>query len=212
MSQSKMMEKIIMKSDDIISIRKKLGVSRKELAEFMEIPYETLCRWENGKRSPSKFYENQLLKLSGNIELKVREEKLIFTDSNLQHIKEIVSQKNDLVFGTLHALTDDSESVLLVEICVRLDVHILDDLGKYLNIQKTSPTNIAGQVIGFFVATDKRIRPANQMEAFMCDKKKNYCVTYDITKENFAVWKLYPHRSSRLSAPCVRPLPYLVVK
>lgn len=37
--------------------RKSTGMSRKEVAEWLEIPYRTLTNWENGERSCPAYVE-----------------------------------------------------------------------------------------------------------------------------------------------------------
>ena len=45
--------------------RKQKNMSRRELSEWLEIPYRTLTNWENGERSCPDYIEIRLYKLQG---------------------------------------------------------------------------------------------------------------------------------------------------
>ena len=41
--------------------RKKQGMSRKEISEWLEIPYRTLTNWENGERAWPHYMEKLIV-------------------------------------------------------------------------------------------------------------------------------------------------------
>lgn len=41
--------------------RKQQGMSRKELSDWLEIPYRTLTNWENGERGCPKYIEKLIV-------------------------------------------------------------------------------------------------------------------------------------------------------
>lgn len=41
--------------------RKKQGMSRREVADWLEIPYRTLQNWENGERKCPKYIEKLIV-------------------------------------------------------------------------------------------------------------------------------------------------------
>ena len=41
--------------------RKKKGMSRKEVSDWLDIPYRTLCGWENGERTCPHYVEKLIV-------------------------------------------------------------------------------------------------------------------------------------------------------
>ena len=53
-----------MKSEEIKKLRKKLGLTQKELATRMHIDTITVTRWEHSEQKPSQQAERQLTRLA----------------------------------------------------------------------------------------------------------------------------------------------------
>ena len=46
---------------NITEAREKAGMSRKEVSEWLEIPYRTMCGWENGERTCPAYVEKLIV-------------------------------------------------------------------------------------------------------------------------------------------------------
>lgn len=46
---------------NIAEAREKVGMSRKEVSEWLEIPYRTMCGWENGERTCPAYVEKLII-------------------------------------------------------------------------------------------------------------------------------------------------------
>lgn len=46
---------------NIEEARKKVGMSRKEVSDWLEIPYRTMCGWENGERVCPTYVEKLIV-------------------------------------------------------------------------------------------------------------------------------------------------------
>ena len=46
---------------NITEAREKAGMSRKEVSEWLEIPYRTMCGWENGERTCPTYVEKLIV-------------------------------------------------------------------------------------------------------------------------------------------------------
>ena len=53
-----------MKKDEIKTLRKRLGLTQKELAARVRVDAITVSRWERGEQRPSEQAERQLARLS----------------------------------------------------------------------------------------------------------------------------------------------------
>jgi transcriptional regulator with XRE-family HTH domain len=203
-----------MTSEEVIAIREKLRLSRKQLVHLLEVPYETLCRWENGKRSPSKFYEAQLRKLSGKIEFPKLEEKWIFVAPNIQRIKNAVCKTEGIMFGTVHGLVDQSESLFLAIVRLRPHARTLNDLKHCIGDQERSPGNQRRRIVGFFISADRQIRPRDRIALFIKRhriSKADHFVIYNKAQDEITVWKSCPYLAVDSKEDSVVPIPYLVV-
>lgn len=52
-----------MKQDEIIAIRKKLGVSQERFAHMLGTTVVSVNRWENGRAKPSRLYVKEIKNL-----------------------------------------------------------------------------------------------------------------------------------------------------
>lgn len=204
-----------MTSEEIIAMREKLGLSRKQLVQLIDVPYETLCRWEKGKRSPSKFYEAQLRRLTGEVEFQKLKQEWIFLAPNIQRVKNVVSTNDTMMFGTIHALFDENETIFLATIHLRPDARTLKDLKEdYIQNQDTVSGNERKRVLGFFVAVDKETRPSCHMLMFMKESamfEGGYCVIYSKAEDNIVVWKYCAREPLDPRSDSLRPIPYLIL-
>jgi len=204
----------MMTSEEVIAVREKLGLSRKELAQLIDVRYETLCRWENSNRSPSKYHETQLRKLSGNIEFHRLKQQWIFLAPNIKHIRTVVSRSKRIMFGTVHALFDQNETLFLATVRLRPNARSLNDLKPFISNEKHSSRNQQKRIVGFFVAVDRKTRPGYHMLSFMTGGgifDKGHCVVYSKEDDDIAVWKCCSGEPLDPKNDLVRTIPYLVV-
>jgi transcriptional regulator with XRE-family HTH domain len=202
--------RIMMTSEEVIAVREKLGLSRKELAQRIDVPYETLCRWENGNRSPSKYYETQLRKLSGNIIFHRLKQQWIFLAPNIKHIRTVVSRSKGIMFGTVHALLDQNESLFLATVRLRPNARSLHDLKPYISNEKNSSRHQRRRIVGFFVAVDRKTSPGLHMLSFM-NGSGGHCVVYSKEENDFVVWKCSSGEPLDPKNVLVHPIPYLIL-
>lgn len=199
-----------MTGKEIIALREKLELSRKQLAQMIKVPYETLCRWENEKRSPSKYYEAQLRELSGGKEFQKLESQWIFKASNIKHIKSVVSMNNQIKFGLAHVLYDEEETIYLATIRLHPNANTLYDLQPFIPISNQQQTPERRQIFGFFIADDKIIRPSEYIETFMNTWRADYvsnCIIYNKAKDDIYVWKL----STSEYGFVTQPIPFIIL-
>lgn len=205
----------MMTSEEVIAVREKLGLSRKELAQLIDVRYETLCRWENGNRSPSKYHETQLRKLSGNIEFHRLKQQWIFLAPNIKHIRTVVSRSKRIMFGTVHALFDQNETLFLVTVRLRPNARTLNDLKPFISNDKNSSRNQRRRIVGFFIAVDRKTRPGGHIISFMEDcyhYDANNCVIYSKAEDDIYVWKLPPYDNPMDTRnDQIQQIPYLIV-
>lgn len=198
----------MMTSEEVIAVREKLGWSRKKLAEMIDVRYETLCRWENGNRSPSKYFETKLRKLPGNIEFHRLKQQWIFLAPNIKHIKTVVSRIEGIVFGTVHALFDQNKILFLATVRLRPNARSLNDLKPFISNEKNSSRNQRRRIVGFFVAVDRKTRPGQHMLSFM-NGCEGHCVIYSKEDDDIVVWKL--NSGEPLANDLVCSIPYLIL-
>ncbi|MCL1474414.1 helix-turn-helix transcriptional regulator [Argonema antarcticum] len=65
------MEKEINRSK-LVQLRKKVGLSQKDLAEAVGVTEDTIANWENGRRQP-RLYLSQFKKLCQALQIEVEE-------------------------------------------------------------------------------------------------------------------------------------------
>lgn len=46
---------------NIVEARKKMHLSRREVSDWLEIPYRTMCGWENGERVCPAYVEKLIV-------------------------------------------------------------------------------------------------------------------------------------------------------
>jgi len=199
-----------MTSDEVRVIREKLRLTRKELAQQLAVPYETLCRWENGNRSPSKSYEAKLRQLSGSTPSQ-RDEHWIFLSSNLRRVRHVVAQTRGLVLGTVHALVDPSNQFFLARIRLRPDVASMNDLEQYFSTQ----TRREMRTVGFFAAGDGNICPTKHILQFMVSLRGiDHCVLFTRGRQIMTVWRLcspWPPSDISIKNPWAHAIGHYVV-
>ncbi len=200
-----------MTSNEVRGIRERLGVSRKEFAQRLSVPYETLCRWENGNRSPSKIYEAKLRELSGRGCSQVQE-LWIFLGSNLLRVKRAVAERQGLVLGTVHAPLDPSNQFVLARIRLRPEAHSLKDLGRYFS----APPRPEMRIVGFFAAGDGDIRPVGWiLQCMVAERSRggDCCVLFSRDRQIITVWRLCPWPPADITqdSQCARPIPHRVL-
>jgi len=201
-----------MRSEDVIAIREQLGLSRKKLAELLGTPYETVCRWENGKRSPSKSYEAQLRTLAGEIAVRKPEISWIFKASNVQRVRNRVFECKRPVLGTVHALFDKNQSTFVASIRLRPNAMALNDLKAYIQNGKPASIHENGGIVGFFSARNRGTCPDGQnLLPFMRTYQLAYCVIYTRAEDCFYVWRLNPFLHVDTKQDRAYLVPYIVV-
>ncbi len=193
-----------MTSEEIINIRKNLNMSRNEFSHFLSIPYETLCRWENGKRSPSNFYEAKLRSIAGKVDVGLLQEQCILIRSNVEHIKAVVAKNEGPVFGTVLMLSDEQERVYVVTIRLFPRAKNLGELDSYIRPSSLPPRIGTHRSLAFFIAADRIVHPRNVLRNFVLNQTR-YCVVYNRSEDGFAIWKL------RHGQDAVEPIPYTIV-
>lgn len=64
-----------MQPDDIIALRKKLGISQERFAHLLGTTAGTVNRWEKGRFKPSRLYVREIKDLEGNNGINIRRRK-----------------------------------------------------------------------------------------------------------------------------------------
>ncbi len=187
-----------MTGEEVIKIRQKLGLSRKRLAQLIEAPYETLCRWEKGKRSPSKFYANQLRKLAAKQQPERVAEQWVFTASHMKRIQNAISMTEGTTFGTVHALFDQNRMLFLGRISLLPDAHTVDDLKCYFPKQRLQSDDEQWRIVGLFAAQHKEMPDFGNMWGLMVSNRTfdlgvDHGITYSGEKEKMEIWRLPSH-------------------
>ncbi len=202
-----------MTGEEIRKIRKKLRYSQRELAGVLGVRYETLCRWENGHRSPGKIYADKLRELGGVPRSEQRETNWIFCESNIRHIRNAVMNKHGLSFGLMYGLIDETKRFILARIRLRPETQSIEELSKNLTLYPP-PSRDVGKMplVGCFVASDREIRPTGMIAMFLTASETgaaDLCMTYNRANDTMTLWRLNP--SYRRQPHIVREVPYHVV-
>lgn len=199
-----------MTGKEIVAIREGHRLTRKEFAQLLQVPYATLCRWENERRPPSRFYEDRIRSLSAQTTLRAERqpEQWVFMASNLRDVKNNVLLQDHRAFGTIHALWDDLRSVFIASVHLRPGVSRLEELGQFIS----NPPQDKEGVVGVFVATDLPFQPRDHTVSFMNkyhERGANHCLVYEQIPNAMTLWKFDPSRNRESDRTL--QIPYLTV-
>lgn len=176
-----------MKSTEITLIRERLGFDRRRFAQMIEVSYETLSRWENGVRSPSKTHQAKILRLADPAVPSATNRIFVFRVSNLRHLMHAVSASEARVFGgVIQVETDPDGNVALARIRLLPEVQSLVSLGEgYLRLSSSRREGRSClPVWGIFVAFDGTVPPLETMNF----QNINYCMTLDKRSKKLRLW------------------------
>ena len=182
-----------MTSEEILAIRRSLGLSRRQLASLMGTTYETLCRWENGHRVPSTAYASKLRDLVRKERQEETQEHWIMWAPNIRSVLKEVRSSQGLVLGSIHAPLDPTGRYYVATI--RLQPHAKSqlDLHGLISVEMRDSRPKRLHLVGCFVGGDNKTHPTDHIIMFM--KKglaigADHCVLCDRVTEKLTVWKL----------------------
>ncbi|MBN1344872.1 MAG: helix-turn-helix domain-containing protein [Phycisphaerae bacterium] len=199
-----------MTKDEIRAIRDKMRLSRKDFAKLLGTPYETLCRWENGQRSPSRFYESKLREVSGTRMSDETGEVWIFNAANLIRVSRAVAHAQGDVYGIVYAPADWRKRFVVARIRIRPELRSLEDTAEYFN----GPKDPRLYAVASFVAKDHGVHPSVLLVQFMKEmrfKDIEHCVLFDRNTREMGVWRVRPATPARLTGEYVLRVAYHVV-
>ena len=198
---------------EIIKIREKIGLTKKEFAALIGVPYETLCRWEKGSRKPSKVYEKIIYEVIGRKNPISTEQRWIFTAANIKQITHIVHSDKRPFFGIVNAVRDADKKYFIMEISIIQDAYRVEDLKKYFHEKHTSKGKLHYNLVGCFFAGNSRKYPPDNIKRLMVDgltSGAGYCVMLNRDINEITLWE-HCGLPSSLNSEYVKPIDYIIV-
>jgi len=205
-----------MKPVNVEFIRNSLHLSRQELAQRIGTSYETICRWEKGKRQPSNVYIAKLLELhakrGGGGER--TESQWVFWDSNLDRVKRAAMRNPGLTLGIVRAVNDLTGRFFLATIQLCPEVPSMLDLRpRMIELTKARAARRT-RIVGAFVGGDGKKEPKDAPVMLMRDGTSsgaNHCVLFDRRTEQLTLWRLKERFSPYSNDECLEELAYSVI-
>lgn len=202
-----------MDNKKIIEIREKIGLTKKEFAALIGVPYENLCRWEKGSRKPSKVYEKLIYDVIGRKAHIGNEQHWILTSANIKHIKNIIHSDKRPFFGVVNALRDADKKYFIMEISVIQDAHRVEDLKKYFHEKHTSEGKLHYNLVGCFFAGNSKKYPPDNVKRLMKDgliSNAGYCVMLNRDNDEITLWE-HCGVPTNLNSEFVKLIQYIIV-
>jgi len=203
-----------MKSNEIVAIRNRLGVSRRELASLIGTTYETLCRWENGQREPSGSNERRLREIAGGVGRPNDAEHWILLQRNVCSVLSTIRASEGLVLGTVHALLDPDHRYFVAAIYLKHNTRSILELHDFISLEHSGSRARRLPLVGCFVAGGNKICPTDHIKMFMQKGRTigaDHCILCDRASEEISVWKLTARTSLVPDVADVQRLPHVIV-
>ncbi len=181
-----------MTADEVRHFRISFGYSRRDFARLLGAPYETICRWENGDRSPSPLYQTKIRETFGQKGFAQSEEHWVFWEPNLRSVEAKMASSDTIILGTLHAPYDPSHRYYFATVRLDLITKSILELSNHVTKAKDQGKSRT-RLVGFFIGGNNKRRPLEGPVSMMLAGSvvgANHCALFDRETKRFTLWKL----------------------